>query len=172
MISKIYAYKHNGDFHRLWSESEILLETKDYFVTKTLSKVKVIEAENRYWYTKEPAICYFSKKRWFNIIIIYKDNEVLYYCNMASPILRELNALKYIDYDLDLKYFVNSKKIKVLDRREYMVNKEKYHYPDWIDIKLEKELKILQTWAKNEIGPFSKEFRDNLFEQNFRREHE
>ncbi|MGL5020856.1 MAG: DUF402 domain-containing protein [Mycoplasmatales bacterium] len=164
---KIFAYKHNGDFHRLWSKSEIVLETKDYFITKTPNRVRVIEQESHFWFTKEPAICYFSKKRWFNIIIIFRPNDVLYYCNIASPILKELETLKYIDYDLDLKYFVSSKKIKILDRNEYIENKEKYNYPEWIDKKVERELKILHTWAKNEIGPFSQEFRDKFFAENF-----
>lgn len=159
---KIFAYKHNGEFHRLWTESEILVETKDYYIISTPQKVKILENGHHVWYTKEPAIGYFSKKRWFNIIAIYKEKEVMYYCNIASPILKELNALKYIDYDLDVKYFTKSKKIKVLDRKEFAVNKEKYNYPDWICSVVEKELKTLQVWAKNEIGPFSKEFRDKF----------
>lgn len=159
--TKIYAYKHNGDFHRMWSESEVLQETKDYMVLNTKNNTRVIESTNHCWYTKEEAICYFSKKRWFNIIIMYKPNEVVYYCNLASPILLELDTLKYIDYDLDLKYFVNSKKIVILDKKEFAVNKFKYEYPEWLEEKVQQELKILTTWAKNEIGPFSAEFRDN-----------
>ncbi len=162
---KIYAYKHNGDFHRLWPETILLSETKDYYVTASPYKSRVIENNNHYWFTKEVAISYFSKKRWFNIIIMFKENEVVYYCNLASPVLVELDSLKYIDYDLDYKYFVNSQKTKVLDRKEFNVNKYKYRYPTWVENKIHKEMKILQEWVKNEICPFSKEFREKWYEE-------
>lgn len=170
--TKIFAYKHNGDFHRLWSESNIIYENKDYIVAYTKVNTRVIESSNHCWYTKEDAICYFSKKRWFNIIIMYKPNEVVYYANLASPILVELDTLKYIDYDLDLKYFVNSKRINILDRKEFAVNKHKYEYPKWVEEKVVSELKILTTWAKHEIGPFSKEFRDKWIKEIQEDEHE
>ena len=32
-----------------------------------------------------------------------RDNGISYYCNMASPYYLDKEALKYIDYDLDVK---------------------------------------------------------------------
>lgn len=162
---KVYAYKHNGDFHRMWPDTYLLSETKDYYVTGTYVKSKVIESNNHFWYTKEPALCYFSTKRWFNIIIMFKEREIVYYCNLASPILKELDSLKYIDYDLDYKYFVNTNKTKVLDRKEFNINKFKYNYPEWTEKKILKEMKILQSWVKNEIGPFSESFRNKWYKE-------
>ncbi len=163
MKKKIYAYKHNGDFHRMWNESEILKETKDYIICHTPERTLVKESAGHFWKTREPAIAYFSKKRWFNIIIMYKKTEIVYYCNLASPILTEMNTLKYIDYDLDLKYFVEKKQIVILDKKEFAINKFKYDYPKWIEEIVVEELKILNTWAKNEIGPFSEEFRTTWY---------
>jgi len=161
----IYAYKHDSSFHRIWTRSEVLADTKDYYVTYTPKNVRVIECKQSFWRTREPAVCYFSKKRWFNIIVVFREDEIMYYCNLASPILKELNSFKYIDYDLDVKYFVNKKKVKVLDRKEYEDNKVKYNYPEWIDVKVQKELKVLLSWIKNEVGPFSQEFRDKWQEE-------
>ncbi len=159
----IFAYKHSGEFHRKWHDIEILSETKDYIITHSKPKTKVLESSGNYWYTKEPAICYFSKKRWFNIIIMYKGHEVVYYCNLASPILKELNSLKYIDYDLDLKYFSNTKTSVILDKKEFKQHSMDYDYPQWVIDVVLKETKILQEWAKNEQGPFSLEFREHWY---------
>ena len=60
---KIYAYKHPGDFHRMWRETKIVKETKDYYVTYTPRRTFVIENNGSKWHTKEDAICYFSKKK-------------------------------------------------------------------------------------------------------------
>ena len=39
-----------------------------------------------------------------------RDNGVSYYCNLASPFHIDQEALKYIDYDLDVKVFTNGEK--------------------------------------------------------------
>lgn len=155
----IFAYKHDGSFHRKWFDEQILSETKDYIITASPTHTKVLESRGNFWVTKEPAICYFSKKRWFNIIVMYKENEVVYYCNLASPILKELNSLKYIDYDLDIKYYASTKRVLILDKKEFKHNATLYEYPDWISEQVLRETKVLQNWAKNEIGPFSEDFR-------------
>ncbi len=161
----VFAYKHDGSFHRKWYSCDILSDTKDYFILKSPTNTRVLESKGNSWNTQEPAISYFSKKRWFNIIIMFKPHEVVYYCNLATPILKELDSIKYIDYDLDVKYFTNSKKIVVLDRGEFKRNAQMYEYPQWIIDQVLKETKVLQNWIKNEIGPFSQEFRDCWYDQ-------
>lgn len=39
-----------------------------------------------------------------------RENGVSYYCNLASPAVLDKEALKYIDYDLDVKVFPNGEK--------------------------------------------------------------
>lgn len=39
-----------------------------------------------------------------------RDNGVSYYCNLASPYVMDEEALKYIDYDLDVKVFADGEK--------------------------------------------------------------
>ena len=70
----------------------------------------VTEADGRRWVTREPAIVYFHKKYWFNIIAMIRDNGISYYCNLASPYILDQEALKYIDYDLDVKVFADGEK--------------------------------------------------------------
>lgn len=159
-----YAYKGDGSFHRIWIGAETLKENKNYIITKTEKGTKVIESKGYVWRSKEKAINYFSKSRWFNIIVMYKVDkkgkmDITYYCNLATPIFKESNSLKYIDYDLDVKYNVNSKKVKILDRNEYKHNAQKYGYSPEVCDRIERELTILKYWIRHEIGPFSNEFR-------------
>ena len=68
-----------------------------------------------------------------------RDNGVSYYCNLASPFHIDQEALKYIDYDLDVKVFTNGEK-KLLDVEEYEQHKEKMHYSDDIDFILKENV--------------------------------
>lgn len=153
-----YAYKYNGDFHRYWQNAIKLSETRDYIITCTPQNTNVIEGDGYFWKSRELAINYFSKDKWFNVIIMFKDNEIVYYCNLASPCLIESNSVKYIDYDLDVKYYTTTKQIKVLDRNEYITNGKKYHYPVQIKQIIEKQLKEIKFLMKNEVGPFDPKF--------------
>ncbi|WOO89074.1 DUF402 domain-containing protein [Mollicutes bacterium LVI A0078] len=153
-----YAYKYDGSFHRYWQDALKLAETRDYIITATPKRTNVIEGDGYFWRSRELAINYFSKDKWFNVIIMYKDDEIVYYCNLASPCLIEAQSIKYIDYDLDVKYFPKSKQIKVLDRNEFNNNIETYGYPQQIIDIIEKQMTEIQFLMENEIGPFDPEF--------------
>ena len=95
---QIQCYKHNGKIHRSWDEAILLEDKKDYMVFANC-KTQVIRAEGIAWKTKEPAIMYFFKNKWYNIIAQLKKDGIYYYCNIASPFIIEDNTIKYIDYD-------------------------------------------------------------------------
>ena len=137
----IQSYKHDGSIHRSWDEAVLLDETDDYLVFGN-NKTKVTESDGRSWNTKEEAILYFYKNNWFNIIGQLKKDGIYYYCNIASPFIVEDGAIKYIDYDLDLRVFPNGN-FKVLDKGEYKYHKTRMNYPDDLDYVLKKELNIL-----------------------------
>ena len=150
----IHSYKHNGNIHRAWDEA-VLLEEKDNYLIFGNNCTVVTEADGRTWNTKEPAIMYFYKDRWFNVISQFKSDGIYYYCNMASPFLIEDNAIKYIDYDLDLRVF-NDNTYKILDKSEYKYHKVKMDYPEEIDIILKRELNELIKMVEKKEGPFDK----------------
>ena len=114
----IHCYKHDGKPHRTWSRCKILEETDRHFIGIN-NNTLVTESDGRSWVTKEPAICYFPKDRWYNVICMIRSDGIYYYCNIASPILYDGEALKYIDYDLDLKVWPGYR-YKVLDEGEYV----------------------------------------------------
>ena len=144
---QIQCYKHNGKIHRSWDEAIVLDIKKDYIVFGN-SKTNVIEAEGSYWRTKEPAIMYFFKDKWYNIIAQLKKDGIYYYCNIASPFVIEQNTIKYIDYDLDLRIFPNGS-YKILDRLEYKYHKRIMKYSKELDIVINNALSELIEFYKS-----------------------
>ena len=138
---QIHSYKHNHKIHRTWDEA-VLLEIHDDYLIFGNDKTKVTESDGRTWYTKEPAVLYFFKNSWFNIIGQLKENGIYYYCNIASPYIIEEGTIKYIDYDLDLRVFPDGS-FKVLDRGEYKYHKKLMNYSDELDTILKSELTTL-----------------------------
>ena len=128
---QIQCYKHNGTVHRAWDEAVLLDCQKDYMVFGN-NRTQVIEAEGSTWRTKEPAIMYFFKNKWFNIIAQLKKDGIYYYCNIATPYIIEEQTIKYIDYDLDLRIFPSGE-YKILDRLEYKYHKKIMHYSEQLD---------------------------------------
>lgn len=151
----IHCYKHDGKIHRIWDEAMLLDITKDFLVFGN-KKSKVSNDDGRVWFTREPAIIYFYKNKWYNVITQFKKNGIYYYCNIASPTIIEGRVIKYIDYDLDLRGFPDGS-YKILDKSEYEYHKEKMNYPKEIDIIVKEELKDLIKLYEQKEGPFDKE---------------
>ena len=128
---QIQCYKHNGKIHRSWNEAIVLDIKKDYIVFGN-NKALVINAEGTSWKTKEPAIMYYFKDKWYNIIAQMKKDGVYYYCNIASPFIIEEETIKYIDYDYDLRIFPTGE-FKILDKLEYNYHKKLMNYSDELD---------------------------------------
>ena len=150
---KIHKYKHDGQIHRCWNEATFLDENDEYMIFANY-KTLVIETDGRTWRTKEPAIMYFSKHDWFNIIGQLKPTGIYYYCNIASPFVIENDTIKYIDYDLDLRVFPDGA-FKILDRNEYNYHKKIMKYPREINFIIKNELSSLIEMKKNNISPFN-----------------
>ena len=152
---EIQCYKHNKKVHRAWSEAIALDIKKDYIVFGN-NKTLVTEAEGTTWRTKEPAIMYFFKNKWYNIIAQMKKDGIYYYCNIASPFIIEENTVKYIDYDLDLRIFPKGE-YKVLDRLEYEYHKNKMSYSADLDLVITNALNDLIDEYKHKSIMFSTE---------------
>ena len=150
----IHSYKHDGNIHREWDEAILLDDCGEYLVFGN-NKTKVLESDGRSWRTKEPAIMFFYKHKWYNVIGQLKPDGIYYYCNMASPFILEDGAIKYIDYDLDLRVFPNGA-FKVLDRGEYKYHRKIMRYPNEIDKILKEDLSQLIELVRNKQIPFDK----------------
>lgn len=152
---QIQSYKHDESLHRIWEKATVLYVDEEYIIVAN-KRTKVIEANGRFWHTREPSVSWFYKKRWFNIIGIIKKDEIHFYCNIASPYIIDDEALKYIDYDLDIKV-LDDFSFNILDRNEYNKHQEKMGYPADLKEIIEKELKALKVLVETKSYPFSKE---------------
>ncbi|AIM64593.1 hypothetical protein WS105_1003 [Weissella ceti] len=137
----------------------MVLKTSENAIIGLNDHTLVIEDDGRRWVTREPAIVYFHRKYWFNIVAMLRENGVSYYCNLASPFVLDKEALKYIDYDLDVKVFPDGER-RLLDADEYEVHKARWQYPADIDFILKEHVKILVDWIEQERGPFSQAYVD------------
>ena len=147
---QIQCYKHNGKIHRAWDAAVFLDEQKDYLVFGNL-KTLVTEAEGNTWRTKEPAIMYYFKNEWYNIICQLKKDGIYYYCNIATPFIIEENTIKYIDYDLDLRIFPN-KEYRILDKMEYKYHQKIMNYSKELDKAIKNGLsKLIFEYKNNAI---------------------
>ena len=159
---QIQCYKHNGKVHRVWDEAIVLDIKKDYMVFGN-NRTLVTEAEGNAWKTKEPAILYYFKNEWFNIICQLKQDGVYYYCNIASPFIIEDDTIKYIDYDLDLRVFPTGE-YKILDRLEYKRHQKMMGYSKELSTVVENALDELITLYTSNSNFFSTEENEKYYE--------
>lgn len=131
----IQSFKHDGSLHRTWAKGIILEHSEERIVLLT-NKAIVTEADGRTWVTREPAICFFYPDKWYNVISMIRKTGVHYYCNLASPSLYDGEAIKNIDYDLDVKVLPEGK-YYILDEDEYAQHGKQMHY----DLKLDKVIR-------------------------------
>ena len=122
------------------------------------------DSDGKVWSTKEPAIMFFFRDRWFNIIGQLKDYGIYFYCNIATPFLIDEGVIKYIDYDLDLRVFPNGS-FKILDRMEYKFHKKQMHYSNRLDFILRYELGSLIDIVRKKDFPFDKDTIEKYYEK-------
>jgi len=149
---RIECYKHNGFLDCINDEAIVLEVTDDYLIVAN-DHTKLTEHDGRSHRTKEPAVLFFYRKSWFNVIGQLKKQGLFYYCNIATPYIIENKTIKYIDYDLDLRVFPDGS-FRILDRNEYKYHKKIMHYSDDIDFIVHHELGRLVGLKRANKGPF------------------
>lgn len=152
---QMHCYKHDSTICRTGSEA-ILLDIKEDYMVFGNNKSLIIKSDGKIRRTREPAILYFFKDKWFNVIAQIKDEGISYYCNIASPYIIEDGTIKYIDYDLDLKIYTDGK-YKILDKMEYKYHKKLMNYPETIDRIVNESLEELIKLYENGYFLFDSE---------------
>ncbi|GKQ43104.1 UPF0374 protein [Companilactobacillus sp. RD055328] len=159
----VQSYKHDGHLHRTWKET-MVLKTSENEIIGCNDHTLVTESDGRKWVTREPALVYFHKHYWFNIVTMIRESGVSYYCNFATPYVLDNEALKYIDYDLDIKVFPDGEK-RLLDVDEYALHSNRWNYPPEIDKILRKNVDTLIEWINEGKGPFSQAYVDTWMQR-------
>ena len=157
----IHCYKHNGKLHRTWDDAIVLEITDDVLVCGN-HKTWITEADGRSHKTKEPAIIFFYRDKWFNIFAQIKKDGLFYKCNIASPFLIDGKIIKFIDYDLDLKVFHDGG-FRVLDKNEYKYHKKIMSYSEELDMVVKNGLEELIDIKKQNLYPFKEEVIKNYY---------
>ena len=160
---QIHCYKHNGKIHRTWDEVIILDENEDYVVCAN-NKVNITESDGRSHKTKETAIIFMYKKRWFHITAQYKKIGLYYKADIASPFILDGDIFKYIDYDLDLKVFPDGD-YKLLDRNEYKFHRKIMKYSEDLDFIIKSETTDLINMKEKNEGPFNKNIVEKYYQK-------
>lgn len=160
---QVHCYKHNGKINSISDEAIVLEVTSEMLVCGNYH-AKLTDNDGKSHRTKEPAIIFFYKDNWFNIIAQFKEYGLFYYCNIATPYLIDENVIKYIDYDLDLRVFPDGG-YKVLDRNEYKYHKKVMNYSEDLDLIITKELEKLIKMKQNGEGPFNKKVVNDYLEK-------
>jgi len=89
----VKSYKHDGSLHRTWRDS-MVLKTSDQAIIACNDHTLVTEADGRRWLTREPALLYYHKHYWFNVVTMIRQKGISYYCNLASPYVLDKEALR------------------------------------------------------------------------------
>ena len=159
----IQSYKHNGSLHRTWCKAVVLEETDDLYTVVT-NKAWVVEADGRKWFTREPAVYFLYKHHWFNVISMIRKSGVYYYCNLASPSIYDGEAIKNIDYDLDVKLFPD-RSYEILDEDEYQEHALTMNYPARVMEAVESQMDLLLGMMERQEVPFQEKFVNDYYRQ-------
>lgn len=159
----IQSFKHDKSLHRTWSQAYVI-ESNEKRIVCITDRSWVVESDGRRWLTREPAICFFYPDRWYNVICMIRKTGIHYYCNLASPSVYDKEALKYVDYDLDVK--VNPQfEYTILDEDEYAQHSKEMGYSKELDLIIHKQLKKLLVDIQLQNSPFDHYEIKNLYQK-------
>lgn len=170
----IHAYKYDGWLYRTWEFPMIIDETDDY-ICLSLSHCHVItaSADRKHYYhsrINHPAIWYLFKKKWYNLVISKKNNKYIYYINVASPFIYEEETFKYVDLDLDFRFYETEKStFNKLDQDEFEEHSVKFKYPPELINKIKEiETDIVNQYHLHKFKAyFNKKTLDDQDEGNY-----
>lgn len=159
----VQSYKHDGSLHRHWQRN-FLLEVNEEYIIVASQKTKVIEANGRFWYSREPAVSFFHRKEWWNAIAMIKKEGVSFYINIASPSLIDDKSIKYIDYDVDIKLYPSGE-TKILDEREFSRHAKRFDYGDDIEKIIHFTTELIMDKIEKRCFPFAEDAVNEYFQK-------
>ena len=140
VIVNVQAYKHDGTLYRQWNGVKVI-EISPISIVLLMYKTKVAEFGEQKWVIREPMLWFIPlDNRFFNTTALIRKSGIYYYTNIASPPIFEEGAIKYIDYDIDIKFYPNQK-LKLVDVLEYEFHKKKFKYQKSLVEKIDKTTK-------------------------------
>ena len=161
-IIDVQAYKHNGRLYRQWNGVKVL-EITSSNVVLFMYKTKVIEDTGQRWVVREPILWWMPLDEFYNTTGLVRPAGTHFYTNLASPPVYEDGAIKFIDYDLDIKAYPGLK-VKVVDQGEYRSHSKEFNYPKELMNKIEETTEHVQKLIKNKEGHFNEKVVDSYIQ--------
>lgn len=162
---KFISYKADGEAHRLWQRLYLFEETEDRYVFASLFP-GITEGNGRTWSNSEPTLYICPKKRFFNVVVMFKEiGELVYYVNIASPVVRISDGeYGFIDLDLDVKMY-GDKSVKLLDEDEFLENSAKYSYSTELIAICRATVEEIKKMMNSGVDPFDDESNRRMLER-------
>jgi protein associated with RNAse G/E len=151
----VHSYKHNGLLYRSWESPIVIYENEDYIVLLN-TQISIYEIDKKPRTARDRALWFLYKKKWYNFIAMFKNDDFQLYVNIASPYIYEENAIKYVDYDLDFKMLIN-RKWKLLDQKDFDVNSISMGYDSKTIAQIEKATKEVENCMIEAEMPVTRE---------------
>ncbi|AWX69765.1 DUF402 domain-containing protein [[Mycoplasma] anseris] len=159
-ITTIQAFKYDGTLYRQYEGAKIIANLDD-FVVLLLVKTKVMERSIN-WVVSDPILFFFAKNKFYNAsITLNKEKDNYIYINLASPFYIDKGIIKYIDFDIDIKSYLD-KEFNVIDWPDFKNSINLYKYPLELIYRMYDELDFLYEQHKTKNGVFSKKLVDGL----------
>ena len=91
-----------------------------------------------------------------------RKSGIYYYCNLASPSIYDGEAIRNVDYDLDVKLYPDDS-YQILDGTEYADHARAMKYPEKVMEIVEAQLEQILVMMKDGADPFNKECIDRYY---------
>ncbi len=163
----IHGYKKNGWLYRTWEFPKIL-EINDEYICVYIKDSIVKNSEKfskRNFLSKnqKDSFWFFVKDKWFNIVATIYNEKVSYYINLSSPFIFEEEAIKYIDFDIDIR-MDHMGNMKLLDEKEFDMHKIEFNYGKKLSniIEIESKKILDKKFAKELIKTINYDFLKEL----------
>ncbi len=102
----------------------------------------------------------FWRERWYNVYANYDEQEVFshLYCNVAMPPVVDANTLRFVDLDLDVRFYPGGR-YEILDEDEFIEHSKQYQYPEWLQARARQALNEVMEAAASKLPPFDMLYR-------------
>ena len=161
-IINVQAYKHNGRLYRQWNGVKVL-EITPFNIVLFMYKTKVLEDAGQRWVVREPMLWWMPLDEFYNTTGLVRPSGTHFYTNLSSPPIYEDGAIKFIDYDLDIKAYPGLK-VKVVDQGEYKAHSIEFNYEPELMDKIEETTTYVQKLIENKEGYFDEDVVDTYIQ--------
>ena len=151
---QIRAFKYPDRLHYEW-EAELIEINEQYAMVACHAGRKFQHyTKQKQFIMPYPSIEIFFFDEWYTFSVSFRENgEMMHYCNIAMPAKYENNILSFIDLDLD--YLQEPHEAwKVVDEDEFIVNQERFKYPEHLIHSARLGLEKLQQMVASNQFPF------------------